>query len=88
MILSMFLSQTASIAASWNATNSEWFVEVAVTVCLTHFQVIGALFLRKIYPICDLPEISSDLKPASAYPVIFSCPPLVYKSLKSSVPLK
>ena len=63
-------------------------MEVAVTVCLTNFEEMGALFFRSMYHVCDFPEVSSDLKPASAYPIISSLPPLVYNSLKSSVPLR
>src|SRR5665648_19862 len=35
MISSMVRNHTASLDASWNAINSAWLVDVAVTVCLT-----------------------------------------------------
>jgi hypothetical protein len=41
--------------------SSEWFAKVAITVSFTDFQEIGALFLRKMYPVWDLQEFSSDL---------------------------
>jgi hypothetical protein len=57
--------------------SSEWFVDVAVTVCLTDFHEIGALFFRNMYPVWDFPEISSNLNLASAYPTISEVPPVV-----------
>ena len=74
--------------ASWNAISSEWFVEVAVIVCLTDFQEMGALFFRNMYAVCYFPEVLSDLKPASVYPMISSLLSLVYNSPKSLIPLK
>jgi hypothetical protein len=50
---------------------------MAVRVCFIDFQEIGALFLRKMYPVWDLPDFSTDLKPASAYPIISEAPSLV-----------
>lgn len=41
-------NQTASRDASWNASNSAWFVEVAVTVCFVDRHDIGAPFLTNI----------------------------------------
>ena len=57
----MVCNLAASLVASWKVMSSEWFAKVAITVSFTDFQEIGALFLRKMYPVWDLQEFSSDL---------------------------
>ncbi len=69
------LSHMHSRLASWIAIISEWFEEVATSVCLTDLHEIAVLPHVNRYPVWDLPLCGSERKPASAYPTNYEFEP-------------
>jgi hypothetical protein len=65
--------------ASWIAKISEWFEEVATSVCLTNLYEIAVLSHVNRYPVWDIPLCRSERKRASTYPTNYEFERIQYQ---------